>query len=399
MFEDFEPAQPDAILGLVEAFKNDANPAKINLSVGVFKDAEGNTPILPSVKAAEQQILRDEVSKAYLPMTGLPEFGSCVQQLLFGSGHDLVEGGRAVTAQTPGGTGALRVAGDFVRTMAPGAKIWLSDPTWPNHPGIFQAAGLAVETYPYFDAATNSLAADSMLTALGRIPAGDVVVLHGCCHNPTGVDPSVEQWQQIAEVVRQRRLLPLIDFAYQGFAEGLESDAGGVRVVVEAVPEALLCSSFSKNFGLYNERVGALTLIGRDRSQTDLALGHLKLRIRTNYSNPPVHGATIVTTILQDPAQRTVWEDEVRQMRSRINGMRELFVKTLRDKGVSRDFSFISRQRGMFSFSGLTPDQVESLRKEYAIYIVSSGRVNVAGMTEANMDPLCEAIAAVVGAG
>ncbi|MDH3719084.1 MAG: aspartate/tyrosine/aromatic aminotransferase, partial [Planctomycetota bacterium] len=298
--------------------------------------------------------------------------------------------------QTPGGTAALRVAGDFLRTKFPGAKIWLSDPTWPNHPGIFTAAGLTIETYPYFDKATNDLIAEAMIESLSRIPAGDVVVLHGCCHNPTGADPSAELWQQIAKVVADRGLVPLIDFAYQGFAEGLEQDAAGLRTVVQAVSEAIICSSYSKNFGLYNERVGALTLIGKTAAESQTALGHLKLTIRTNYSNPPVHGAAIVNRILNDATQRAAWEQEVAQMRDRINGMRKLFVTTLAAQGISRDFSFITRQCGMFSFSGLTADQVDTLREKYAIYIVGNGRINVAGMTQRNMDRLCRALADVL---
>ncbi len=396
MFEQLQPAKPDAILGLTEAFKKDARPEKINLTVGVYKDVQGQTPILESVKGAEAAILRDEVSKGYLPMTGLPEFAQVVQALIFGAGHPLPSSGRAVTAHTPGGTAALRVAGDFLRTMFPEAKVWLSDPTWPNHPGIFQAAGLPLEKYPYFDAATHQLAADSLLEALDRIPAGDVVVLHGCCHNPTGADPAEPLWGEIAQRIARRGLLPLIDFAYQGFAEGLEEDAAGLRTVVEAVPEAIICSSFSKNFGLYNERVGGLTLVGETPAAAQTALGHLKLAVRTNYSNPPVHGGAIVTGILQDAALRARWEEELAQMRQRINGMRALFVQTLADQGLSRDFSFITRQRGMFSLTGLTPDQVDTLREKYAIYIVGNGRINVAGMTPDNMPRLCEALVEVL---
>jgi aspartate/tyrosine/aromatic aminotransferase len=280
--------------------------------------------------------------------------------------------------------------------MMPGAKIWLSDPTWPNHPGVFEAAGLQIETYSYFDAETNSLDMDKLRTALRSIPAGDVVVLHGCCHNPTGADPTAEQWAEIAELVYAQDLIPLVDFAYQGFADGLEEDAAGLRALSRPGQEMLICSSYSKNFGLYNERIGALTLLGGTADAAQLALGHLKLRIRTNYSNPPYHGGAIVATVLNDPQLRTAWEDEVRQMRDRINGMRRLFVERLAAHGVQQDFSFITRQRGMFSFSGLNRGQVDELRERYSIYIVGSGRINVAGMTEAKMDTLCAAIAEVL---
>jgi aspartate/tyrosine/aromatic aminotransferase len=301
-----------------------------------------------------------------------------------------------VTAQTPGGTGALRVAGDFIHTMFPGAKVWMSEPTWPNHSGIFGAAGVETATYPYFDAATNGLAFDAMLDRLRQIPTGDVVLLHGCCHNPTGIDPTAEQWALIADVICDRGLLPLLDFAYQGFAEGLKEDAVGLLSLCRPTKEMLVCTSYSKNFGLYNERVGALTLLAASADDAATALSQLKLRIRTNYSNPPAHGAAIVATILGDEQLRGQWLTEVQQMRDRINGMRKLFVQTLAAKGVDRDFSFIERQRGMFSFSGLNRQQVDALRAKYSIYVVGSGRINVAGMTENNMDTLCSAIAEVL---
>ncbi|MEZ4866923.1 MAG: amino acid aminotransferase [Caldilineaceae bacterium] len=399
MFETFTPAPPDAILGLTDAFKKDSNPKKINLGVGVYKDAQGRTPVLDSVKRAEEQILQSEKSKSYLGIEGSPEYAAVVQELLFGANHEIVTSDRAVTAQSPGGTGALRVAADFIARMFPGKRVWISDPTWPNHPSVFKAAGLEVGAYPYFDAAANGVNFRAMLAAIKAIPAGDVLLIHGCCHNPTGADLTVAQWQQVADVVAERKLLPLIDFAYQGFGDGLESDATGMRALCRSGQEALIASSFSKNFGLYNERIGALTLVAANRDAAETALGHIKLAIRANYSNPPAHGAAIVTTILRDPALRAQWEQEVTTMRDRINGMRHLFVETLNEKGVDRDFSFIAQQRGMFSYSGLTPDHVKALREKHGVYIVGSGRINVAGMTEGNMDYLCEAIADVLGAG
>ena len=396
MFETFTPAPPDAILGLTEAFKKDPNPKKVNLGVGIYKDARGHTPVLDSVKRAEERILQNENTKNYLSIDGSPEYAAAVQGLLFGRDHEILTSHRSVTAQAPGGTGALRVAADFIARMFPKARVWLSDPTWPNHPSIFKAAGLETGVYPYFDAATNGIKFDAMLAALNTIPAGDVVLLHGCCHNPTGADLTPSQWQQIATVVAERKLLPLIDFAYQGFGDGLEADAVGMRAMCQPGQEILIASSFSKNFGLYNERVGALTLVANTEQAADTALGHLKLAIRANYSSPPAHGAAIVTTILRDPALRAQWEQEVADMRERINQMRHLFVETLNEKGVQQDFSFIAHQRGMFSFSGLTPTHVKALREQHGVYIVGSGRISVAGMTEGNMDYLCEAIAAVL---
>lgn len=396
MFEQFTPAPPDAILGLTEAFKKDPNPNKINLGVGVYKDAQGRTPVLASVKAAEERILAQEQSKGYLGIDGSPEYAAAVQEMLFGAGHPIIAEKRAVTAQSPGGTGALRVAADFVKAMFPDATVWLSEPTWPNHPNIFKSAALKVATYPYFDAATNGVKFDAMLDAIRQMPAGDVLLLHGCCHNPTGADLTAEQWQQIAAVVAERNILPLIDFAYQGFGDGLEEDAQGMRTVCERVDEVLIANSYSKNFGLYSERIGALTLVAKRAEDAETALGHIKIAIRTNYSNPPAHGAAIVNTILGDAELRQQWECELTEMRDRINEMRHLFVETLNEKGVDQDFSFIARQRGMFSYSGLKPAHVKALREKHGVYIVGSGRINVAGMTAANMDYLCAAIADVL---
>jgi aspartate/tyrosine/aromatic aminotransferase len=396
MFERLEMAPPDPILGLTEAFKKDPNPAKINLGVGVYKDEQGNTPVLQSVKRAEERLLAREQSKNYLAIDGAPEYAAAVQELLFGPGHELLGAGRLATVHTPGGTGALRVAADFVHRRFPQSRVWISDPTWANHPQVFRAAGLAVETYTYFDPATNGLAFDRMLVALEQIPAGDVVLLHGCCHNPTGVDPTAAQWERIAELVGRRRLLPLVDFAYQGLGDGLREDAVGLMALCRRGVELLVASSFSKNFGLYNERVGALTAVTGNPEATARVLSHLKVCIRANYSNPPAHGSAIIAAVWQDPELCRLWEGEVQAMRDRINGMRGRFVEALKAREVARDFTFIGRQRGMFSFSGLTKEQVAALRQRYAIYIVDSGRINVAGMTETNMDALCTAIAAVL---
>ncbi len=398
MFETLEEAPKDPIFGLTEAFKRDPNPNKINLGIGVYQDEYGRTPVFRAVKLAEARLLEEETSKEYLDIEGTPEYAAAVQELVLGPGHEASTSGRAVTAHTPGGTGGLRVGAEFLKKVNPTARVWVSDPTWPNHPNVFRAAGFCVETYPYFDAATNSLAFDKMMAALGAMPEGDIVLLHGCCHNPTGIDPTEEQWAEIADVLAERCLLPFVDFAYQGLGSGLREDAIGVLTLSERVPEMLIASSFAKNFGLYNERVGALTLIAQSKETAQTALGHLKQVIRACYSNPPAHGAAIVTTILNDPQLRAEWEGEVKKMRERINRTRERFVEGLAANGVTRDFSFIKQQRGLFSFSGLTQEQVNALREKYAIYIVGSGRINVAGINEGNIGRLCRAIAEVLAA-
>lgn len=396
MFEHLEMAPPDPILGLTETFKNDARPEKINLGVGVYKDAQDRTPVLDCVKRAEARLLEQETSKGYLPIPGAPAYGARVREMLFGADHEILANKRAATAHTPGGTGALRVAGDFLHRMYPTSALWVSSPTWENHVGVFTAAGVEVKSYPYYDAETKSLDFDAMMNTLAAIPEGDAVLFHACCHNPSGMDPDQAQWARISEITRERNLLPLVDFAYQGFGDGLEEDAAGLRQLCTPGRELIISSSFSKNFGLYNERCGALTVVAGSAPSADKAFSHVKTCIRQNYSNPPSHGGSVITTILSDPELRALWEQELTSMRDRINGMRRLFVETLKAKGVDRDFSFITRQKGMFSFSGLNKDQVAALREQYALYIVGSGRINVAGMTESNMDRLCTAIAAVI---
>jgi aspartate/tyrosine/aromatic aminotransferase len=396
MFEKLQMAPADPILGLTEAFNNDPNPNKINLGVGVYKDESGTTPILACVKAAEGRILKAETTKSYLPIPGGAEFAAATQQLLFGAGSDIITNGKAATVQTPGGTGALRIAGEFLKKIRPDAKLWLSNPTWANHIGVFEEAGFQLQKYPYYDADDKCIDFEAMINALKAIGQGDIVLLHACCHNPTGIDPTLEQWEKILDVVSQQKFTPLLDFAYQGLANGIEEDAAGLRLFCDSGFEMLIASSFSKNFGLYKERVGALTVVCDSANTAQNVLSHIKIRIRRNYSNPPSHGAAIVSTIMNDPQLRTQWEAEVATIRERIRRMRELFVKTLKEKGVQRDFSFITKQNGMFSFSGLTKDQVNQLREKYSVYIVGSGRINVAGMTPNNMDRLCEAIADVL---
>ncbi len=396
MFEKITAAPADPILGLTDIFRADARPNKINLGIGVYKDETGKTPVLTSVKKAEQYLLENETTKNYLGIEGIPAFASCTQELLFGKESPIVTARRARTAQTPGGTGSLRVAADFIANQTSAKRIWISNPSWPNHKNVFSAVGLEVLEYAYYDAANHALDFDGLLNSLKQAQAGDVVLFHGCCHNPTGIDPTAEQWAQLAELSVANGWLPLFDFAYQGFANGLEEDAQGLRIFAAKHQELIVASSYSKNFGLYNERVGACTLVAADAETADRAFSQVKAAIRANYSNPPSHGAAVVATILGNDALRAMWEQELTDMRQRIHRMRQLFVNTLQEKGAQQDFSFIIQQNGMFSFSGLTKEQVLRLREEFGVYAVNSGRVNVAGMTPDNMAPLCEAIVAVL---
>lgn len=395
MFDRFELAPPDAILGLNEAFRVDSRPGKINLGVGVYKDAQGLTPTMSAVTMAERRLVEQGAPKTYLPISGSPAFGARVRELLFGDDELAAKEGRAVTAQTPGGTGALRVAADLLSRHAPGSRVFVSDPTWENHVQIFAAASVEVVRYPYYDKANRCLDAAGMLAALETANAGDVILLHGCCHNPSGVDPNIETWRAIAKVCATRGLVPLVDLAYQGFGDGLEEDVRGLRLLVDQLPEAMIASSYSKNFGLYCERVGALTLLAADRDAAERANSQLKVAIRTNYSNPPRHGASIVECILGDGELRHRWEEELASMRARVKSMREGLVAGLASAGAAGDHSTLLQQKGMFSFSGLSPAQVDALREEFAIYAVRSGRINVAGITEDNLPALCAAIAAV----
>jgi len=396
MFDSSQAAPPDAILGLSEALRNDSNADKVNLTVGVYKDEHGQTPVLKSVKTAEAKLLEGESSKGYLPIGGLAEFCDLTQTLYFGNDHEVVSSKRAATFQTPGGTGALRVAADFVHQNFPSASIWCSTPTWPNHPEVFEAAGVNVENYAYFDAASHGINIDGMLDTIRAVPAGDVVCLHACCHNPTGADPTAEQWKQIADVVYERGLLPFLDFAYLGFGDGIESDRAALLEFARPGAELLVASSYSKNFGLYRERVGALTVVTANADSAKTVASQVKATIRTNYSNPPSHGASIVREILVDSALREQWNGELAEMRERINGMRTLFTQTMAERLPDRDFSFIGRQRGMFSYSGLTAEQVDRLREKFSIYIVRDGRINVAGINPTNVGPLCDAISSVL---
>ncbi|QYK03084.1 amino acid aminotransferase [Shewanella psychrotolerans] len=396
IFNQVELAPADPILGLTDSFKADPRSEKVNLGVGIYKDESGQTPILKSVKLAEQKLLGNETSKSYLGIEGVQAYNHAVQTLLFGADSSVVNAQRAATAQAPGGTGSLRVAAEFVVRNTDSKTIWVSNPTWANHNNIFLSAGLDVKQYTYYDASTHSMDFDAMLADLEQAKTGDLVLLHGCCHNPTGIDLNITQWEVIAQLCLEKELVPLFDFAYQGFGDGVEEDAQGLRAVANVVPELIVANSFSKNFGLYNERIGAVTIVAKDKETADTAFSQVKSTIRGNYSNPPAHGALIVATILGDDELKALWLSELQQMRDRIAQMRVLFVDTLKTEGVTQDFSFISTQNGMFSFSGLNKSQVGRLKDEFGIYIVGSGRISVAGMTCDNMPAICKAIAQVI---
>lgn len=389
IFNSLSPAPPDAILGLTVAFRNDPHPGKVNLGVGVYQDDTGVTPVLKSVKAAEDRMLVAEITKSYMPIGGAPEYRRHVQELILGADCPAVSENRVRTAHTPGGTGGLRLGAEFLKGLRPDVTVWVSDPTWANHPGIFSAAGFKVDSYTYYNAATKGLDFEGLCASLEKIPAGDIVLLHVCCHNPTGVDLSVDQWRQVAEIAARRGWVPYLDFAYQGLGDDLERDRAGLRAMAEHVPEWLVSSSFSKNFGLYRERTGALSLCSATSAGADAAYSHLERTIRVLYSNPPAHGGLIVSTILEDAQLRAMWEAEVQAMRDRIRTVRNELVDRLASLGADVDFSYIRHQKGMFSFSGLTDAQVAFLKDEKHIYIVKGGRINVAGITSANIDYLC----------
>ena len=395
IFAGLAPLPPDAILGLVEEYNRDTRSSKISLAAGVFVDESGITPVLDTVAEAEARILAAQTTKLYKPVAGDPAYLRPVRDLVFGAGSAAVAEGRVETLHTPGGTGALRVAADLIHRLRPGATIWMSTPTWPNHPQVFGAAGLATKSYPYLDPVTGALDEAGMLEALGGAAAGDVVLLHACCHNPTGIDPSDDLWRRIGDVVAVRGLLPLVDFAYQGFGDGLAEDARGLLELVRPGAEVLVASSFSKNFSLYDERVGALSLVAATPNEAATLLSHAKATVRANYSNPPAHGGEVVATILSDNGLRGRWVDEVTTMRARISGNRRLFVEGLRDAGAL-GFSRLLDQKGMFSLLGLSADQVRRLKEDHAVYVVGGGRVNVAGITARNLEPACRAIAAVL---
>ncbi len=393
-FDSIPLAPPDAILGLTEAFAADTRSEKMNLSVGVYKDASGVTPIMKCVKAAEQKLIETEKTKGYLSIDGLPDYRSDVQKLVFG---DRIDAGRIAMVQAPGGTGALRVAGEFLARQCSPTRVFLPNPTWANHNAIMQSAGVNVESYSYLADDRRSLNFEAMLNDLStKTRPGDAVLLHACCHNPTGVDPTADQWKEIARVVSSQGLIPLLDFAYQGFGDGLEADAVGLHTMLDACAEAIVCSSYSKNFGLYSERVGAVGLVAGTPAAATASLSQLKVIVRSNYSNPPRHGGAIVATVLSDEELTQMWKAELEEMRLRITHLREQFVAGMAKQSGAPDFSFLLKQKGMFSYSGLTAMQADELRTKHGVYVVGSGRINVAGMDEKRMDWLCSVVADVL---
>ncbi|MCX7893395.1 MAG: aspartate/tyrosine/aromatic aminotransferase [Burkholderiales bacterium] len=389
-------APRDPILGLTEAFNADPNPNKVNLGVGVYTDDSGKVPLLECVRLAEARMAAKPAPRNYLPIDGLAAYDKAVQTLVFGADAPALKEGRLVTVQTLGGTGGLKVGADFLRRVAPEAEIWISDPSWENHRALFENAGFKVNTYAYYDAKTRGLDFDAMLASLAAIPAGGIVVLHACCHNPTGVDPTPEQWTRILETVNARGLIPFLDIAYQGFAEGVDADGAVVRRFAAAMSPVFVSNSFSKSFSLYGERVGALSLVAGSADEAARALSQVKRLVRTNYSNPPTHGGQIVATILGDPDLRALWEKELGQMRERIREMRALLAAKIRERAPGADFGFITRQRGMFSYTGLSREQVVKMREQSAVYAIESGRICVAALNTRNVDYVADAIARVL---
>ena len=393
MFEELKPAKADAILGLIAEHRNDSRAEKIDLGVGVYRNAGGETPVLDVVKTAERQLLETQDSKAYIGTAGAPVFNTAMQALTFGSSAPV---DRLMTIQTPGGSGSLRVAASLLLRARSDASVWTSDPTWANHVPLLGGAGLNLKPYPYYDVQSQSVKIDEMLATLREAPAGDVVLLHACCHNPSGLDPSIDEWRSITDVVVERGLIPFIDMAYQGFATDLDSDAFAVRHMADRVPEMLVSTSSSKNFGLYRDRVGTLSILAADSAARDIVYSQVNNAVRTIYSVPPDHGAAVVSLILNDDDLRAAWELELNEMRDRLREMRALLHDALRDTAPNRDFSHLVRATGMFCFLGVTADQVARLKKEFAIYMVDSSRINVAGITADNVGHLAASIAAVL---
>ncbi len=384
-------APSDPILGVTEAFVADPNPRKVNLGVGVYYDDAGKIPLLECVRHAESERLKTAPARGYLPIDGLAAYDRAVQELVFGSQKNNI-----VTVQALGGTGGLRIGADFLRRVSPGAQLWISEPSWENHRQLFEAAGFTVNSYPYYDANTHGLDFVGMQRALGALPAGSIVVLHACCHNPTGVDLSHEQWNKVLDIVQSRGLVPFLDLAYQGFAEGLEADGHAARLFAGAMTPVFLSSSFSKSFSLYGERVGALSVVSASAEEASRVLSQLKRVVRSNYSNPPTHGGQIVASVLASPQLRSLWDRELGAMRERIKAMRKQLVEKIHARAPGADFSFVLAQRGMFSYSGLSKGQVQRLRAEYSIYAIDTGRICVAALNSKNVDYVADAIAKVI---
>ena len=396
LFSAVEMAPRDPILGLNEAFNADPRAGKVNLGVGVYFTEEGRIPLLRAVIEAEKARLAAQAPRGYLPIEGIAAYDSAVQKLLFGEDSPLLAEGRVVTTQALGGTGALKTGADFLKRLLPDAVVAISNPSWENHRALFESAGFPVQNYSYYDAATHGVNLPGMLADLRALPAQSIIVLHACCHNPTGVDLSSADWKQVLEVVRERGHVPFLDIAYQGFGDGIAEDAEAVRLFAESGLQFFVSSSFSKSFSLYGERVGALSIVTASKDEAGRVLSQVKRVIRTNYSNPPTHGASIVAAVLNSPELRAMWEEELGEMRQRIRSLRTSMVEQLAARGAKRDFGFVARQRGMFSYSGLTSEQVERLKNEFGIYAVSTGRICVAALNSKNLDVVTRAIVEVL---
>lgn len=396
LFAAVEMAPRDPILGLTEAFNADSRATKVNLGVGVYYDDNGKLPLLAAVKAAEEARLKTQPPRGYQPIEGNAAYNQAVQNLLFGTGSDLASNGSVVTIQALGGTGALKVGADYLKKLLPQTTIYISDPSWENHRALFEAAGFPVDTYPYYDAATRGVNFDGMKAKLASLPAGSVILLHACCHNPTGADLTDAQWQEVVAVCKEKGLVPFLDMAYQGFADGIDPDAVAIRAFTASGMQFFVSSSFSKSFSLYGERVGALSIITASKEEAGRVLSQVKRVIRTNYSNPPTHGGAVVAAVLGSTELRQMWEDELAGMRDRIRAMRSGLVDAVKAQGVSQDFSFVIQQRGMFSYTGLTAAQVERLKTEFGIYAVSTGRICLAALNSKNLSAVAQAIGAVV---
>ncbi len=393
MFETLKAAPADAILGLIAEHRNDPRPEKIDLGVGVFRTAEGETPVLDVVKLAEQRLVDTQASKAYIGTAGDPDFNAAMQELTFA---DSVDADRLVTIQAPGGSGSLRVAASLILRARPDAKVWVSDPTWANHIPLLGGAGLELATHPYYDAKKHVIKIDEMLDTLSKVDKGDIVLLHACCHNPSGVDPSDDEWRAIADVIVERDLVPFIDMAYQGFARSLADDAFIVRHLAARVPEMIVSNSCSKNFGLYRDRVGSLSVLAPDQASRDIVNSQMNNVVRTIYSVPPDHGAVVVAMILNDPELKAAWRVELAEMRGRLREMREMLNEALKEKAPDHDFSHLVRAVGMFCFLGISEEQVNRLKKDYGVYMVGSSRINTAGITAHNVNYLADSIAATL---
>ena len=396
LFAAVELAPRDPILGLTESFNADPRASKVNLGVGVYFDDSGKVPLLAAVKGAEKARLEAAPSRGYQPIEGLAAYNQIVQKMLFGEGSPLLAEGRVVTFEALGGTGALKVGADFLRRLLPDATVFLSDPSWENHRALFEYAGFPVQTYPYYDAATRGVDFSGMQAGLNSLPAGSIVVLHACCHNPTGADLDEAQWREVIEAIRARDLVAFIDIAYQGFADGISEDALALRLFADSGLSFLVASSFSKSFSMYGERVGALSVVAANRDEAARVLSQIKRIVRTNYSSPPTHGGAVVAAVLSSPELRRMWENELGEMRARIRRMRVSLVDKLKERGAGQDFSFVVRQRGMFSYTGLNSEQVDRMRDEFGIYAVSTGRICLAALNTRNIDYVADAIAAVL---